>query len=117
MPILFGVRAEVTADNTSIRVSWQWSCQGVLDLVRVHYQPEGSSLMMYTVDSITATSATLPNLQCNTNYTIWVMLEVVRLIEQVPPEWFLYQQEVLYNMYITFYTSLVLRPCQSFRRF
>ena len=72
MPILFGVRAEVTADNTSIRVSWQWSCQGVLDLVRVHYQPEGSSLMMYTVDSITATSATLPNLQCNTNYTIWV---------------------------------------------
>ena len=24
-----GVRAEVTADNTSIRVSWQWSCQGV----------------------------------------------------------------------------------------
>ena len=28
--------------------------------------------MMYTVDSTTATSATLPNLQCNTEYTIWV---------------------------------------------
>ena len=66
------VRAEATADNTSIRVSWQWSCQGVLDLVRVHYQPEGGSLMMYTVDNTTATSATLPNLQCNTEYTVWV---------------------------------------------
>ena len=32
-----------TADNTSIRVSWQWSRQGVLmcvDLVRVHYQSD-----------------------------------------------------------------------------
>ena len=73
MPLPFGVRAEVTADNTSIRVSWEWSCWGVLDLVRVHYQPEGGSLMMHTVDNTTAiTSATLPNLQCNTKYTIWV---------------------------------------------
>ena len=71
-PVPFGVRAEVTADNTSIRVSWQWSCQGVLDLVRADYQPEGGSLMMYTVNSTTSTSATLPNLQCNTKYTIWV---------------------------------------------
>ena len=67
------MRAEVTADNTSIRVSWEWSCQGVLDLVRVRYQPEGGSLMIYTVDNTTATSATLPNLQCNTEYTIWVL--------------------------------------------
>ena len=71
-PFSFGVRAEVTADNTSIRVSWEWSCQGVLDVVRVHYQPEGGSLMMYTVDNTTSTSATLPNLQCNTKYTVWV---------------------------------------------
>ena len=28
--------------------------------------------MMYTVSSATATSATLPNLQCNIKYTIWV---------------------------------------------
>ena len=35
------MRAEATADNTSIRVSWQWSCQGLLDFFRVHYQPEG----------------------------------------------------------------------------
>ena len=28
--------------------------------------------MMYTVNNKTATSATLPNLQCNTKYTIWV---------------------------------------------
>ena len=69
------MRVEVTADNSSIRVSWQWSRQGVLmcvDLARVHYQPEGGSWMMYTVDDTTATSATLPNLQCNTEYTIWV---------------------------------------------
>ena len=72
IPILFGVRAEVTADNTSIRVSWQWSCQGVLDRVRVDYQPEGGSLTMYTVDNTTATSAILPNLQCNMKYTVWV---------------------------------------------
>ena len=73
IPVPFGVRAEVTADNTSIRVSWEWSCQGVLDLVRVYYQLEGGSLMMYTVDNTTANSATLPNLQCNTKYTIWVL--------------------------------------------
>ena len=75
IPDPVGVRAEVTAHNTSIRVTCQWSSQGVpmyVDLVRVHYQPEGGSLMMYTVDNTTATSATLPNLQCNTKYTIWV---------------------------------------------
>ena len=75
IPAPVEVRAEVTADNTSIRVSWQWSCQGVpmyINRVRVHYQPEGGSVMMYTVDSTRATSATLPNLHCNTKYTIWV---------------------------------------------
>ena len=72
------MRAEVTADNTSIRVLWEWSRQGwltCLDSVRVDYQPEGGSLMMYTVDSATATSATLSNLQCNTQYTIGVYAE------------------------------------------
>ena len=69
------MRAEVTADNTSIRVLWEWSNEGVpmcVDFVRVDYQPEGGSLMMYTIENTTATSATLPNLQCNTEYTIWV---------------------------------------------
>ena len=69
------MRAEVTADNTSIRVSWEWPCQGLplcVDLVRVDYQPEGGSLMRRTIDNTTATSTTLPNLQCNTEYTIWV---------------------------------------------
>ena len=28
--------------------------------------------MMYTVNNTTATSANLPNLQCDTKYTIWV---------------------------------------------
>ena len=76
-PVPFGVRGEVTADNTSIRVSWKWlHQQGVpicVDLVRVDYQPEGGSEMMYTVDNTTATSATLSNLQCNTEYTVWVV--------------------------------------------
>ena len=75
IPTPVAVRAEVTADNTSIRVLWEWSNEGVpmcVDLVRVDYQPEGGPLMMYTVGSTTATSATLPNLQCNTEYTIWV---------------------------------------------
>ena len=74
IPVPFEVRAEVTADNTSIRLSWKWSCLGMLDfkLVRVHYRPEEGSLMMHTVDNTTVTSATLLNLQCNTKYTIWV---------------------------------------------
>ena len=79
MPGPFIVRAEVTAENTSIRVSWEWSCQGVpmyINSVRVHYQPEGGSLMIQTVENTAATSATLPNLQCNTMYTIWVYSEV-----------------------------------------
>ena len=72
------VRAEATADNTSIRVLWEWSRQGLLmclDSVRVEYQPEGGSLMMYTVDNATAPSATLSNLPCNTQYTISVVAE------------------------------------------
>ena len=80
-----GVKAEVTADNTSIRVSWEWSCQSVLDLVRVDYQPEGGSLMMYTVDNTTATSATLPNLQCNTKYTVWVHVRGSEVNETIAP--------------------------------
>ena len=79
VPRPFIVRAEVTADNTSIRVSWQWSCQGVPDNVTVHYRPEGGSLMMHTVGSTTATSATLPNLQCNTKYTIRVHAAIGRV--------------------------------------
>ena len=74
IPIPVEVRAEVTADNTSIRVQWGWSRKGVpmcVNRVRVHYEPEGGSLMMYTVGSTAeATSATLPNLQCNTEYMI-----------------------------------------------
>ena len=53
IPIPLGVRAEATANNTSIRASWERSRQGLLmcvDLVRVHYPPEGGSLMMYTVE-------------------------------------------------------------------
>ena len=75
VPGPFIVRAEVTAENTSIRVSWEWSCQGVpmyTNHVTVDHQPEGGSLMIHTVGSTTATSATLPNLQCHIKYTIWV---------------------------------------------
>ena len=126
MPAPFGVRAEVTADNTSIRVSWQWSCQGVLtcvDLVRVHYQPEGGSLMMYTVDNTTATSATLPNLpgkkksrlipvlvvaMCKVAPSVYVTSVTQStpsgllpgVVKAVFPEWFFYLQEVLNIPYI-----------------
>ena len=75
IPDPVGVRAEATADNTSITVLWEWSLQGVVvcvNNVTVHYQPEGGSLMIHTVDNTTATNATLPNLQCNTEYTVWV---------------------------------------------
>ena len=74
MVVMFGVGAEVTADNTSIRLSWEWSPQDVpMWIDRVHYQHEGGSERIYTVDNKTATSAALPNLQCNTKYIlIWV---------------------------------------------
>ena len=78
IPAPVGVIAEVTADNTSIRVLWEWSRQGVLmclESVRVDYQSEGGSLMMYTLDNATATGATLSNLQCNTQYYISVYAE------------------------------------------
>jgi len=82
IPTPVGVRAEVAADNTSIRVLWEWSDEGLLvciDSVRVDYQPGGGSLMMYTVDSATATSATLPNLQCNTQHNISVYAQGGRI--------------------------------------
>ena len=70
------LRAEPTADNTSIRVSWQWSHEGLpmcVNLVRVDYQPEGGSTVLYTVgNTTTTTSATLPTLQCDTKYNISV---------------------------------------------
>ena len=53
LQILFEVRAEATADNTSIRVSWQWSPQfvsGCVDLIRVGYQPDGGSLVFTEVN-------------------------------------------------------------------
>ena len=56
-----------------------------VNLVRVHYQPEGGPLMMYTVGSTTATtSATLSNLQCNTEYTILVYASGGGLGERSP---------------------------------
>jgi len=47
-----------------------------LKSVRVDYQPEGGSLMMYPVDNATTTSATLSNLPCN-EYSISVYAEGV----------------------------------------
>ena len=76
IPTPIRVTAKTTADNTSIGVLWEWSHQGLLMCVAsvvIHYQPERHPLvMMYTVDNATATSATLSNLQCNTQYTISV---------------------------------------------
>ena len=106
VPGPFIVRAEVTADNTSIRVSWKWLCQGMpmyINHIGVDYQPEGGSLMMYTVNNTTqqpvppcTTSSATQSILCG------FRLEVVRLIEQIPPEWFLYQQEVCIHVIYTF---------------
>ena len=72
-PTPAGVRAELTADNTSVSVSWQWQSQNAsicVDLVQIYYLPVKDPR---TVGNSTATtSATLPNLQCDTHYTIWV---------------------------------------------
>ena len=77
IPAPYLVTAGATADNTSISVLWEWSRQGLLmclDGVRVDCQPEGLLIStMYTVDSATATSATVSNLTCNTQYTISVL--------------------------------------------
>ena len=84
VPTPVGVRAEVTPDNTSIRVSWEWhilSMSICVDLIRVHYlQPWRGS---HTVGNSTATtSAILPNLQCDTEYTIWVNASGGRISEK-----------------------------------
>ena len=85
VPTPVRVRAEVTADNTSIRVSWQWQILNMsicVDLIRVYYllpSWRGS----HTVGNSTATtSATLPNLQCDTEYTIWVNAKGGRISKQ-----------------------------------
>ena len=71
IPTPVGVRAEVTADNTSIKMSWGWQSHNAsicVNQIIVYYS---GLQMMYTVgNSTAATSGTLPNLQCNTNYTI-----------------------------------------------
>ena len=66
------VQLLLSIKNLTCGQDCELKAQGVLDFVRVYYQPEGGSDRMYTVNSTTATSATLPNLQCNTKYTISV---------------------------------------------
>ena len=91
------MRLEATTDNTSIIVSWEWSRQGLplcIDLARVNYQPEGGSLMMYTVSK-----QQQPVLPCPTSSATQIipagfMFRVAKLENQVSTEWFLYQQEV-----------------------
>ena len=78
VPTLIRVRAEVTADNAvsechgsgHLRV-----CLCVLTLLELTTDLREALMHaddIYTVDSTTVTSATLPNLQCNTKYTTWV---------------------------------------------
>ena len=78
-----------------------------VNLVRVHYQPEGGSPMMYTVDNTTATSATLANLQCNTKYTVWVYVASGRSHvtgNTSAPRMVYLPARGTYIMYVTFYT-------------
>jgi len=48
-----------------------------LDIVRVDYQPEGGSLMMYTADSATATVSPCPTSSATHNTPSLVMLRMV----------------------------------------
>ena len=89
-----------------------------VDFVRVDYQPEGGSHAddIYTVDNTTATSATLPNLQCNTKYTIWVYASGGQIDSTSSQEWFLYQPEgsslMMYTVDSTTATSATLHNLQ-----
>ena len=96
IPHLFGLRAEVTADNTSIRVSWRWSRDGLpicVDMVTVHYQPEGSSPMS-TQQAVQQPVPPCPTSTATQSTLFGFMLKMVKLLKQVTSVWFLYQQEV-----------------------
>ena len=75
IPTPVRVRAEVAAENTIIRVSWEWQILNVsicVDLIRVHYlQPWRGSRAVG--NSTATTSAILPNLHViQSTCTIWV---------------------------------------------
>ena len=100
-PIPVGVKAEAIAGNTSIRVSWNW--RGVptcADNVRIDYRPEGGSLIVYTVSSTTATSAILPNLQCNIKYTIWVVARRGQTVQQSVSRMFFLPARGMNNVHV-----------------
>ena len=103
------MRAEATADNTSIRVSWNW--QGVpkcANNVTVHYQPEGGSLMMYTVSNTTATNATLSNLQCDTEYTIWVYVRGGQTNTTSDPRLVSLPARGMYSIYVMYSQTYII---------
>ena len=42
--------------------------------------------MSYTVDNATATNVTLPNIQCNTEYTIWIHIRSSQINKTSSPK-------------------------------
>ena len=69
-------------------------------LLRVDYQPGEDSLMSYILGNKTAISATLPNLQCNTVYTINVYVEGAQTSHQSPPRAVSLPARGIYGFYI-----------------
>ena len=63
---------------SSLRVTWQWASSGsapnCFNTTAVTYHPEGGSESSLQLSNPAATEATLTDLQCNTSYTITVVV-------------------------------------------
>ena len=92
----------ITVPSCGVKLQWQWSHHGsvvmCVDNVTIHYQPKGSSQMIYTVGN-----NILANLQNNTCFTITVV-SIAR------------EHSIQRTVFIPQQSSLVPRPRPAFRR-
>ena len=66
---------------------------------------------MYTVDNTTATSTTLPNLQCNTKYTVWVHVRNSQINKTSAPEKVYLPARGMYMLFTPSYSLPYLLCC------
>ena len=63
---------------STVRVAWQWTSSdqapNCFNTTTVTYHPEGGGESFLQLSDPAATAATLTGLQCNTNYTITVVV-------------------------------------------
>ena len=91
----------ITVPSCGVKLQWQWSHHGVVmcvDNVTIHYQPKGSSQMIYTVGN-----NILANLQNNTCFTITVV-SIAR------------EHSIQRTVFIPQQSSLIPRPRPAFCR-